>query len=294
MEPTYQAATNITHNHVVQNIEQLTFPPYSKKIRTMPIQEPYAGVWALDGNLMIGIILAETNNRGTSELFSFYVRPKYRNQGIGNKLLTILEETLKKQGVRILRSRYWSDWKSVSVIEKMLKSHDWETPSVIRRILYTPVTTFKEMYWPKLVLPSDYEIFKWESLTNKDKEDISNMLNEGKIIEAFNPFQHEKQVFLPVSLGLRVNGKIAGWNLGYALKADTIEHNNLYILEEFRNKGIALKLLYDSIELQYELKIPNVAWIINEDNVMAKRVIGRLTLHNARKNIEVRSSQKIL
>lgn len=294
MEPTFQIATNITYNHVVQNIEHLTFPPFQKKIRSMPIQEPYTGVWALKENKMMGIVLAETNNRGISELFSFFVLPKYRNKGIGNQLLTILQDTLRNKGIKALRSRYWSNWGSIVAVEKMLRSHGWELPQVIRTIAHTSINAYPAVNWPRFIFSSDYEIVNWGTITTEDKDHLRTLLANGQISSGFTPFQHEDQIFLPVSLGLRYQGKIVGWNIAYSFNSETLEHNNLFVLPEIRNRGLALKLLHDSLSLQYKLKIPKVTWLLNEDNKLAKKVIGRLTNEHIEKKIVVRASQKLL
>ncbi len=134
MEPTFQSATNLTFKHVIQKIEHLTFPPISKKVSSMRIHEPYTGVWAIKKNKVIGVILADINRAGLSEIFSFYVIPEERNKGIGTQLLSILEDILKKQSVKAVQSRYRSDWNSIHIIEKLLKACSWEKPKIVRII----------------------------------------------------------------------------------------------------------------------------------------------------------------
>lgn len=59
MTQVFKSANNITLNHIFEKIEPFTFPPIRKKIQTMPLQEPFTGVWSMEGNEMTGIILAD-------------------------------------------------------------------------------------------------------------------------------------------------------------------------------------------------------------------------------------------
>jgi hypothetical protein len=294
MDFTFQQATNITLNHILEKIENLTFPPIRKKIQTMSLHEPFTGVWAVRDKQILGIILADKNPSGVSEVFSFFVAPGERNKTIGNQLLTQLETSLIDQGITHIKTRYRSDWGSLVVIEKMLQSHRWETPQLLRVIAGGEIRHFTNTPWPSMKLSSDYSLFNWKELTRDNRKQIDQLIISKLVPPEFNPYQNEEKIFLPASFGLRNKGMVAGWNIGYSLSDDTIEYNNLFIAEPFRKLGHALTLIHKSFEEQYKLNIPKVTWLINADNKPVLKIMKYLSADHLSKYVEVRASGKRL
>lgn len=294
MDLNFQLATNITLNHIFEKIEQFTFPPIRKKMQTMPLHEPFTGVWAVKDKQIVGVLLADKNPSGVSEIFSFFVIPDERNKRVGSQLLTLLETSLKNQGIHQVQTRYRSDWGSLSVIEKMLKTNGWEAPVLIRVIAEIDIKQFTNTPWPEVKLPSDYSVFNWKELTNADRKQIDRMIMNRQIPPEFNPYQHEDKIFLPVSLGLRNKGIIIGWNIVYSLSDDTKEYNNLFIAEEFRKLGHAITLIHKSTEEQFKLNIPKATWLVNADNKPALKIVKYITADHLSKYVEVKASRKKL
>jgi GNAT superfamily N-acetyltransferase len=295
MDIHYQISTNIRFNHVIEKTERFTFPPIRKKIQTMPIVEPYTGVWATnEKNQMLGLILADHKNNEYSELFSFYVVPGQRNKGIGTQLLSLLETALREQGIKWIQSRYRSDWPGKPVIEKMLISANWEKPFLMRWIIEFDMSKFDQARWPDSKLPSDYSLFPWNELTASDRDEIDILLRKKEFPREFDPYQHAQKIFLPGSSGLRYRGKIIGWNIVYSLKADTLEYNNLFIREDFRKLGHALSLLHQSFGIQDRLKIPKATWVINADNKTVMKFTEHIGGWILSRKVEVMGCRKLL
>ena len=290
----YRIATNITFNHVIEKIENLTFPPIRKKIKSMPIHEPYTGVWAMRNNEILGLILAADNKQGIAELFSFFVKPEERNKGIGSQLLSMLETTLQKQGLKYIRALYRSDWKSIEYIEKLLTNNNWESPVLLRTITEGDFSKYSEVVWPTTKFPSDYSMFNWEELTNEDRKEIDILIKAGEVPNELNPFQHEDRIFMPGSLGLRYKNKLIGWNIVYQLNPETLEYNNLYIKDGFRKLGHSITMLHRSFDKQYESKIPKAAWILYANNPSAMKTAVRIAGKYVYKLVEEKISRKLL
>jgi len=260
----------------------------------MPLQEPFTGVWSMEGNEMTGIILAD-RKKNISELFSFFVSPEKRNQNLGNQLLSMLESKLQKEGVTEIRSRYRSDWGSVAVIEKMIGSHGWRNPELLRIIAETNISEYEKANWIQVKIPNEYSVFPWQEITHSDRENINDLLKTGKVPREFNPFQHEDKIFLPVSTGIRYKGSIAGWNIAFRLKEDMLEYNNLFLMEEHRMTGLSIPLLFRSFGEQYRsTNIPKATWMINADNRPIMKIANRIAGGFLSKFVEVRTSVKIL
>ncbi len=294
MELNFQLSTNITLNHILEKIEHLTFPPIRKKIQTIPLQEPFSGVWALEGKEIIGVVLADKKDNGVSELFSFYVKPEKRNNTIGGQLLTLLETSLRNQGIKYMQSRYRSDWNSVHVIEKLLKKNNWELPILVRIIAEGNIQDYKKANWPEVKFSSDFSFVSYEQITSNERVQLNKLIENGQIPKEFNPFQHTDKIYPPASIVLRHKNQVAGWNMAFRLKEDTIEYNNLYLFDEFRKRGYAIGLLKQSFSEQYKHKVPKATWIVNADNTTVLKIVKQIAGNHLTKYIEVRASRKIL
>lgn len=294
MNPEYQIATNLTYKNVIEKTEHFTFPPIRKKIRTIPLHEPFTGAWAAIDNKMVGLVLADKNKQDIAELFSFLVIPKQRNKGIGNQLLTLLESTLQQQGIKWVQTRYRTDWKSLPYIEKLLHANEWEEPKLLRIIVETDIDKYHVAPWPTIKLSSEYSLFHWGELTNRDRDEIDQLMQRHEVPGEFNPYQHEDKIFLPGSIGMRFRDRLIGWNIVYSLHPDTIEYNNLFIRKEFQNFGHAITLLHRSFGEQYKLNIPKATWVINANNPVVMKICTRIAGKYVSKIIEVKISRKIL
>ncbi len=294
MELNFQLSTNITFQHILEKIEHLTFPPIRKKIKTIPLQEPFTGVWALEGKEITGVVLADNKDNDISELFSFYVKPEKRNQKIGSQLLALLETSLRNQGVTFVQLRYRSDWNSLPVIEKLLKKNTWEEPILIRIIAEGNIEAYDKVMWPTVKFSSEYSFLPFEQLSDKDKIQLEQLTKENQIQKEFDPFQHFDKIYQPASILLKRKTHVVGWNIAYRLKEDTIEYNNLYLLDDYRRRGYAIGLLQQSFGEQYKHKIPKVTWIINADNGPVMKIMQKIARDYLSKYIEVKASRKFL
>ncbi len=295
MDIIFQASAKITYKHIIERTEQLTFPNIRKKVLSMPIREPYSGVWAIKDQKILGMILADHTTNGVSELFSFYVLPEERNKGLGKQLLIALETLLKKQGVKYVRSSFNSNWKSLKTIQKLIASNKWGKPVLIKIIAEGNIEKYRIAPWPVIKMPSDYSFFQWENLSNDDKKEMDLFIKQKEIPHEFNPYQHEEKIYLPASIGLRYKEKIIGWNIVYMLKEDTLEYNNLFLLKDYRKAGHAITLLHKSFGRQYEEgDVPKSTWVINYDSEAMMKIFQRIAAKHVYKYIEVKLTGKKL
>ena len=294
MEIKYKASVDLTYDQVIDKIENFTFPSIKKKVLSMKIREPYYGVWALEGDKLLGVALADNATDGVSELFSLFVLPEKRNKGIGRSLINAMETLLKERGVKIIQSRYQSNWKSINEINKLIKSGDWKEPVLARVVAEGEIENYKNVPWPEIKISSDYEIFQWENITPEDKNEIERLQETKEISHEFNPYQHQDKIYMPASLGLRHKGKLAGWNIVYLLDKETAEYNNLFIVKEYRKIGHAITLLHKAFGRQYEENLPKAKWLINGDNIATLKIFKRIAGKHLSKYYEVYLTAKKL
>ena len=179
-------------------------------------------------------------------------------------------------------------------IEKMLKTHGWENPKLMRIIAEIDIKQYTQVPWPTIKIPPDYTLFNWEALTSEDETQIEQMFDDREVPAEFNPYQHDDKIFLPASFGLRKNNDLIGWNIVYSLDENTKEYNNLFLKKDFRGLGHAIALLHRSFGEQYKLNIPKAKWLINADNKPVLKIAQKIAGGYTDKITEVRISQKIL
>jgi GNAT superfamily N-acetyltransferase len=260
---------------------------------TMQIDEPFTGIIALNDEKPIGLILADNHkSKDHAELFSFFVIPEERHKGVGKKLLFFLEKALKEEGVTQIQSRFWNNWGSIYVINKLLAALGWESPTTIKYICEGSIAKHTVAPWPHLKFPSGFSFFSWEDLDEENKDLIDDLIFEHKIPMEYDPFQHTDKIFYPASIGLKQDSRLVGWNIVYSLRKDMIEYNNLFVLDEYKKHGYGINLLKESFGRQYDLNIPNATWIINADNPTMVKVFQRITTGHLSNLVEVKACRK--
>jgi GNAT superfamily N-acetyltransferase len=264
-------------------------------MQLMHINEPIIGVWALDGNQLMGITLTTVTLQQNAEIFSFFVVPPARNKTLGKQLLTITEKTLNELGIKQVMMRFRDDWGSHSFISKLLLSSGWEDPAIIRIIAELEIKRFPEMTWPNVKLPGDIKIINWNERNKQDDDYLSAQIANQQVGTVFNPYQNPERIYPSTSLLMRYNEKIIGWCISYQMKAGTIEYNNLFVFNDFRNKGYAIKLIELALAAQHlKTTIPYATWIINAQNNAILRVFNQVGKPHVHKLISVKASRKQL
>lgn len=210
----------------------------------------------------------------TGSIETLYVLEKYRNQGIGSTLMEMIEKLLVEKGCKRFQIEYRKPINmEESVIEKIIKKTGWENPQAT-------ITFFKLKDWQGLLneswmsmpIPPSCQIFYWRDLSDEEirllKEEEKGLSMENGY---FSPFI--KEDFDPdTSLGLRYNGKIAGWIITRRLPNEVILFAIICIKKEFQGLIFAPLLLAESVKKAYKKKYSRMFFTVNIKNKVMLRL----------------------
>ncbi len=285
----YQVAT-VSLAQLIQQFNQFTFPRIDLQAKTRVIKEPLMMVIAHNHQQYIGAILVENLDNGISKIISWYVLPPYRNLGVGKKLLTYTEKTLRKSGFENVHLTFRSDWKSIDTITQTLLDQKWEEPKTslyICKISYDSYPQLMQTDWAnKAKLPEDIELFLWKDITKEERQKIiDKKQKENWFEDAVFPFQNEDRIDYSTSTGFKYKGEVIGWMITNRSLPDTVEFSAAFIDQNYKGGGLRkqslfLPLLLKSIELGSQTGAKYGIWqIAYQNKTMVKFVEKFLKPH---------------
>jgi GNAT superfamily N-acetyltransferase len=198
--------------------------------------------------LALAFIEEET---GSAELLSIFTSHDYRNQGVATRLMTVLEEALRKRGIRRLEVSFERGRPNRDVLEHILQNLGYETPlftGLMCRVTDGGIKLRQAPWLKEPMLPSSFEIFLWKDLTEEDRKSIVSRQEERKWYpHSLSPFGYNYQIEYLNSLGLRHRGKVVGWIINHRIFPDTIRYTTLFVREDLQPFGLSISLLIESM-----------------------------------------------
>lgn len=274
----YQLVKNISQAYILNNLLNLTFPPFDKKTKTLKVQEPMLGVVARDDDKIIGAIIFEAVSQiRNPEILSFFVEKEYRNKGVGSELFTMANKVITKANIREPLVFFRSNWKAAEKTAHLLKKHGWTTPVPVFQVYKSSIREFSKVKWPSdTTLPEPYQLVNYAEIKTQQKIVIQDALKEKKIPHYLFPFHKENYIQQTVSSFLLYEGSISGWLIGYRNTAESVEYNNLFLFPEHRKKiTLPMVMLHNAISKQLQENIPEGIWIIQASNTKMIAYIER-------------------
>lgn len=121
-----------------------------------------------------------------------------------------------------------------------------------------------------------------------DERKYNDAIEENIVIKNhFNQMLDDKNVIL---LAYYLNDLIVGYILIRKINKDICLLDGLYVLEEYRNNGIATNLLNEAIDRCKKLNVKYIDINVMEKNEIAKNIYRKMNFNNfeikLRKNIE--------
>jgi len=237
----------------------------------------YIAAGAFYKDTPIGLCLCHYNKTlKTGNLLSLFVFDKYRNQGTGTKLLKIVEKQLVKMKCRYIYTEYIKDEMINNCFEPILNKQEWTKPEVFMNIIQISYKNLPFEKWGEgSRLSNDFSIFFWKDIKEKEISWIKSKKGQpGWYEDYLSPFliQNPEQLN---SLGLKYKGEIIGWVITERISKDKISYQKLFIVEDFQNIGIIIKLLAQSIKLMAEANITYGCFAIKIENKKMMRFYNK-------------------
>lgn len=187
-------------------------------------------------------------------LSSFFVLLKFQNQGIGTHLMGHLLSTLKEQGVHLLYFNYPAPAPN---LESILATTGWKNPGLLtRRYFYDQYSFHPDWFFsPFPLLPDEYTLFHWSDVEPEELEMAKRWEQSNPQLSLYSFNDSKFPLDSLTSLGLRKNGKLAGWMINHRLEPKLLRYSSFYLLPEIRGLGPGIYLLKESIRLHFKNEI---------------------------------------
>jgi uncharacterized protein (TIGR03032 family) len=272
-----------------------TFPDLRRTSLSRRLREPLLGAAALVGGKAVAAAVAELQPARAAEILSLYVHPDYRRRGIAGGLLQALETTLAQHGVREVGGALRTHWSERAAIEALLRRHGWSEPAPRRVLVQVDERMLAADWLVRQELPRGWTLFPWNELTADDREEVlRRQRDEAWFPEALTPFQLEERIHAPTSLGLRREGRVAGWLITHLVSPETLQYTCLFVEREAQRTARAIPLLVAGVLRQRELGIPRSIFMIDVENAPMMRFYERRLKPLAAQTSEIRWSRKEL
>lgn len=210
---------------------------------------------------LIGFAVAELYSKNqTAQLRYFYIKEEHRQKGIGSTLFTHLQSALKAKGICALGFEYDIEESFAIPLEKILKKHHWQSPHIyLIRLYFNSLPLFNPPWLSHMrPLTAPFSTCNWKSLSQSTRQSV---ISHPRFPKLEIPIQEE------VSLILKHQDRVIGWNLVHCKDAFTLSYSHLYINSLFRGSGASIALLAESIHLQKQSPIPKAIFETNLEEV---------------------------
>jgi uncharacterized protein (TIGR03032 family) len=274
---------------------RFTFPDLRRTALSRQLREPLLGAAALVGGKAVGAAVVEEQPGGSAEVLSLWVQPDHRRRGLGGGLLHALETTLAQRGTSRLGASFRTHWTERAAIEAMLRRRGYSEPAARRLLVQVDERMLAADWVAHQELPDGWELFEWSALGAEDRRDILDRQRAAEWFPpALTPFQLEDKIHHPTSLGLRHDGRVAGWLITHLVAPQTLQYTCLFVERESQRSARAIPLLVAGVLRQREAGIPRAIFMIDVENRPMMRFYERRLRPYAAQRSELCWSQKDL
>ncbi|HAX79352.1 MAG TPA: GNAT family N-acetyltransferase [Cyanobacteria bacterium UBA11372] len=275
--------------------QRFTFSLFRPLLAALKPGDSLIAIAASDSNKPIGLALAQILPDSNSALvFSIFVEPNYRCQGIGTELLNYLEKELISQGCTSAKLIYTSGQPTTVALERLLQKRNWTPPAPRMLVCQSTIDKIINAPWMKRTeIPDSYSIFPWKEITQYERlaldkeQEISAWIPTTLI-----PFKHEEKLEPLNSLGLRYQGQVVGWMITHRIAPDTIRYTCGFLRPDLQKMARFIPLLVKAIQLQAKANIINCSCAVSVKrdsmaNFVKKRMAPYLTaLKESRESVK--------
>jgi GNAT superfamily N-acetyltransferase len=222
----------------------------------------------------------QNDGKKIRRVYRLEVKKAFRNLGVGAELL-------KKFGtdsadLDLLELSVIENEESHGAILRVAKKNGWSDPKISSYCYRTTIEKFFESVpWAKQGRKYRYPqyFFPWTELTSDERNQLKDEEGPGSWRDEPDPASPLVfgMNFEPnTSLGVRIDGEIVGWMINGLYGADTVLYGSYFVRKPYRNAGLAISLLLESLKRQRKTEIPNCVWFAQKGNPEAKRLYDKM------------------
>ena len=207
--------------------------------------EQYLAVGAFAWPCPVGFAFVELGRQEGPLLRSVAVARPYRRQGLGRSLLKAVGQELVDRGFsKVEAQQFTSESASQTELSALLAATGWSAMRVTGLFCESNYDLIAQAPWVRHgTFPPGFETFPWAALSAEERCRTLDTTTESWFPPQLHPCLREEHIHLPTSVGLRHQGKLAGWCITHAVGADGLLVASLFVRAELQARGHAIRLL---------------------------------------------------
>ena len=265
----------------------LTFASYRPLLAEASATGTIAALGARIDGTPAALALARVLGDGESEILSLFVKPAYRRQGLGIRLVAQLERLLRERGCTQSHTVYTTEPHASPPIERLLQAAGWSVPQPRLVIFRFDRRSLLSPWMRRMQIRPPYEVVGWSEVREADLQKVRTLALASGIPDYLLPFEPDNAPQSAVSVLLRYENELVGWLVGHRVAPDTARYTKLFIEEKFHGSTFAgMGLIAEAIRRQ-ALELGYYSYAIcgvRADNERMLRLLRRLDPESVRES----------
>jgi len=277
---TFSYSQAVPVKYALEHFAELSFPNLRTRIINNKISNPLMVVMAKKGEEIVGLSIASRQRKSTSDILTLMVKPEFRLNGIGTKLIKQMNRLQAENGHSVARIFFFNHWKNKEFIDKLQKKHFWSSPkTTLYRFEHDYSITKNQILPSGLVLDDEYSFRSWAKLTAEERN-LHFKAEDREDIKPLYRFSNYTRRLIPeLSHVLEKNGVIIGWCIAIQANNKSIEHTLFILPEHRRSPLLPIALITKNWLRQFKSEYQKAVWLIDSRNGSMLRFMKKKLPH---------------
>jgi len=248
----------LTPGEVPPAVVGMTFPHYRHLLtQTEPSRLTAVPLMATADGTPAGLILAgvpTAGSEGHPTLFSLFVAPSFRCQGVGTRLMETLHKEIVRRGGTRIKVIYMAGTPATAALERILEKTGWEKPSPRMAAIKADLLQIRALDPPWLrdrrMDATRFRIIPWKEVTTEQKNELLRSHEADPwIAEDLVPWKHEAGYDQETSCALLRDGQIVSWVINHLLPDGTTRFTCSFAHPKLQRFGVVMWLYKESVDM---------------------------------------------
>ncbi len=219
---------------------ELAFPETKSLLLEFP--PSLLAIGALFAGRPVGLGMLETTEQSAVlHLKTLKVAVNFRRQGIGKKLMEMMEEHMRPYGFQGISVEYLVTGDQTDS-HAFFKSCGFSNPKPGIHIRQGPFNVINNENWLRLSFPPEFDVSSWNTISAEERALLALQVDI-EFPEILSPFPEEELIDAERSLIVRHQGKPAGWIILEPLDREMMLIKTLFVYPRYERSGQGVVLI---------------------------------------------------
>ena len=233
----------------------MTFPGYAHLLQSSAETNTVAVVVEKEGlpaGMALGAMPA-SNDPAPPSLFSLFVVPELRNQGLGTALMLAFLEEVRRRGGALVSTVFMRGKPAIAWFESILNKTGWAAPVARMVAIKAEMAQIRRMDPPWLrqrrIDPAKFTLVPWSEVTEAQKSALkASHEREAWIAPDLVPWIHEKDYDPVTSMALLQNGELVSWVINHLMLDGTTRFTCSFAHPKLQRLGVVFWLYKEAVD----------------------------------------------